>query len=211
MKRGYPPKHRCATLRGQGKAAGCGHGITSMFLPADRQGNRYSTPVSVGQHVSGTQTCGIYSSPVWACKSWNSRIRRRIISPQVGFSPLFWQCQPLYGKGIPFHNLPLKQAAHGGLVSLSSPPPAQRYCLYCPRIYALISHRPSHLSKSGYLQIPECCTYFPADLLEETVLTMLSRELMVRGDAAKENRNLQSSTGTAILPLLPTNLRFDFP
>ena len=28
--RGYPPKHRCATLRGQGKAAGCRHGITSL-------------------------------------------------------------------------------------------------------------------------------------------------------------------------------------
>ncbi len=46
--------------------------------------------------------------------------------------------------------------------------------------------------KHAVLQIPECCTYFPADLLEETVLTMLSRELMVRGNAAKENRNLVS-------------------
>ena len=46
--------------------------------------------------------------------------------------------------------------------------------------------------KHAVLQIPECCTYFSADLLEEAVLTMLNRELMVRGDAAKENQSLVS-------------------
>ena len=55
--------------------------------------------------------------------------------------------------------------------------------------------------KHAVLQIPECCTYFPADLLEETVLTMLSRELMVRGDAAKENRNLVSFQKSCITRL----------
>ena len=55
--------------------------------------------------------------------------------------------------------------------------------------------------KHAVLQIPECCTYFPADLLEETVLTMLSRELMVRGDAAKENRNLVSFQKSCIARL----------
>jgi len=44
--------------------------------------------------------------------------------------------------------------------------------------------------KHAVLRISECCTYFSADLLEEIVLTMLSRELMVRGDAVKENRSL---------------------
>lgn len=46
--------------------------------------------------------------------------------------------------------------------------------------------------KHAVLQIPECCTYFNADLLEETVLTMLNRELMVRGNATRENQNLVS-------------------
>ncbi len=40
------------------------------------------------------------------------------------------------------------------------------------------------------MQIPECCTCFSADLLEETVLTMLNRELMVRGNAVKESQSL---------------------
>ena len=44
--------------------------------------------------------------------------------------------------------------------------------------------------KHAILQIPECCTCFSADLLEETVLTMLNRELMVRGNAVKESQSL---------------------
>lgn len=55
--------------------------------------------------------------------------------------------------------------------------------------------------KHAVLQIPECCTYFNADLLEETVLTMLNRELMVRGDAAKGNSNLVSFQKTCIARL----------
>lgn len=46
--------------------------------------------------------------------------------------------------------------------------------------------------KHAVLQIPECCTYFNADLLEETVLTMLNKELMVRGNAVKERQSLVS-------------------
>ena len=46
--------------------------------------------------------------------------------------------------------------------------------------------------KHAILKIPECCTYFSASLLEETVLTMLNRELMVRGNAAKESKSLIS-------------------
>ena len=44
--------------------------------------------------------------------------------------------------------------------------------------------------KHAILQIPECCTCFSADLLEETVLTMLNKELMVRGNAVKESQSL---------------------
>ncbi len=62
-------------------------------------------------------------------------------------------------------------------------------------------HRRFECRKHAVLQIPECCTYFSADLLEETVLTMLNRELMVRGDAVKENRSLVSFQKSCITGL----------
>ena len=43
--------------------------------------------------------------------------------------------------------------------------------------------------------------YFSADLLEETVLTMLNKELMVRGNAAKENQSLVSFQKSCIIGL----------
>lgn len=46
--------------------------------------------------------------------------------------------------------------------------------------------------KHALLQIPECCTYMSADLLEETVLMMLNKELMLRGNAMKQKENLSS-------------------
>ncbi len=55
--------------------------------------------------------------------------------------------------------------------------------------------------KHAFLQIPECCTYLSADLLEETVLTVLNKELTVRGDAAKESRNLVSFRKSCIVSL----------
>ena len=42
------------------------------------------------------------------------------------------------------------------------------------------------------MQIPECCTYMRAELLEETVLLMLNKELMLRGNAMKQKENLSS-------------------
>ncbi len=46
--------------------------------------------------------------------------------------------------------------------------------------------------KHALLQIPECCTYMNANLLEETVLFMLNKELMLRGNAVKQKENLIS-------------------
>lgn len=51
-------------------------------------------------------------------------------------------------------------------------------------------HRRFECRKHALLKIPECCTYMRADLLEETVLLMLNRELMLKGDAMKQNQNL---------------------
>ncbi len=55
--------------------------------------------------------------------------------------------------------------------------------------------------KHALLKIPECCTYMNADLLEETVLFMLNKELMLRGDAVKQNQSLTSFQKAGILSL----------
>lgn len=55
--------------------------------------------------------------------------------------------------------------------------------------------------KHALLQIPECCTYMSADMLEETVLLMLNKELMLRGDAVKQNQSLTSFQKAGILSL----------
>ncbi len=52
--------------------------------------------------------------------------------------------------------------------------------------------------KHALFQIPECCTYMNADLLEEMVLFMLNKELMLRGNAMKQKENLFSFQTSAI-------------
>lgn len=44
--------------------------------------------------------------------------------------------------------------------------------------------------KHSLLKIPECCTYFNADILEELILTRINKELMMRGEAAGQEKNL---------------------
>lgn len=51
-------------------------------------------------------------------------------------------------------------------------------------------HRRFECHKHSMLKIPECCTYFNADILEELVLTRTNKELMVRGEAAGQEKNL---------------------
>lgn len=55
--------------------------------------------------------------------------------------------------------------------------------------------------KHALLKIPECCTYMSADLLEETVLLMLNKELMLRGNAVKQKQNLTSFQKAGIISL----------
>lgn len=55
--------------------------------------------------------------------------------------------------------------------------------------------------KHALLQIPECCTYMRADLLEETVLLMLNKEMMLRGNAMKQKENLSSFQQSGIQSL----------
>ena len=45
--------------------------------------------------------------------------------------------------------------------------------------------------KHSLLQIPDCCTYFNAVILEETVLMLLNQELMRRGDLLRQRGALE--------------------
>lgn len=55
------------------------------------------------------------------------------------------------------------------------------------------SKMPNHFwcRKHSLLQIPDCCTYFNAAILEEIVLTEVYRELMRRGDLVKQRASLE--------------------
>lgn len=55
--------------------------------------------------------------------------------------------------------------------------------------------------KHALLQIPECCTCMRADLLEETVLLMLNKEMILRGNAMKQRENLSSFQQSGIQSL----------
>ena len=66
------------------------------------------------------------------------------------------------------------------------------YSLNYKPIRKSYKYRKFECRKHAILKIPECCTYMRAELLEETVLFMLNRELMLRGDAAKQKQNLVS-------------------
>ena len=55
--------------------------------------------------------------------------------------------------------------------------------------------------KHALLQIPECCVYINADVLEEMVLFMLNKELMLRGNAMKQKENLFSFQEAGICAL----------
>lgn len=46
--------------------------------------------------------------------------------------------------------------------------------------------------KHSILKIPECCTYYTAAVLQEVVLTMINKELMLRADAGRQEENLVS-------------------
>lgn len=60
--------------------------------------------------------------------------------------------------------------------------------------YAMVYKPASHYNKyrrfecyrHSVLKIPECCTYFSAELLEELVLSMVNKELMLRGEAVRQ-------------------------
>lgn len=68
--------------------------------------------------------------------------------------------------------------------------------LYCGGCGYAMSYKPIcgknryrrfECKKHALFQIPECCTYMRADVLEETVLFMLNLELMIRGNAIQQN------------------------
>lgn len=66
------------------------------------------------------------------------------------------------------------------------------YSLNYKPIQGKNKYRRFECRKHSLLQIPDCCTYMNADLLEETVLLMLNKELMLRGNGMKQKENLIS-------------------
>ncbi|MBQ7943942.1 MAG: recombinase family protein [Lachnospiraceae bacterium] len=47
-------------------------------------------------------------------------------------------------------------------------------------------------SRHSLLKIPECCTHFKADILEEIVLKRLNQELMIWGDSYQQAGNMEA-------------------
>ena len=70
--------------------------------------------------------------------------------------------------------------------------------IYCGGCGYSLSYKPLNRKTPRYfwcwkhsiLQIPDCCTYFNAAILEETVLTLLNQELMRRGDQIRQREAL---------------------
>lgn len=69
-------------------------------------------------------------------------------------------------------------------------------------------HRRFECSKHALLKIPECCTYMSADLMEETVLLMLNKELLLRGNAMQQKKNLVSFQKAGIQSLKNRKLEY---
>ena len=73
--------------------------------------------------------------------------------------------------------------------------------LYCGGCGYSLKYKPIH-GKNKYryfecrmhalLQMPDCCTCVSAGLLEETMLFMLNKKLMLRGNTMKQKENLYS-------------------
>lgn len=55
--------------------------------------------------------------------------------------------------------------------------------------------------KHPILKIPECCTYYNAAILQELVLTMINKELMLRAEAGRQEKNLVSFYQSRIVVL----------
>lgn len=66
-------------------------------------------------------------------------------------------------------------------------------CGYALRYKPRQRKHPQHFwcDQHAFLQIPECCTYMNASILEEMVLTLLTKELMHRGDLLRQRGDLE--------------------
>lgn len=67
-----------------------------------------------------------------------------------------------------------------------------RYSMSYKPIQKKNKYRRFECRKHAQLQIPDCCTYFSAELLEELVLTRLNKELLLRADLEKQQKNWKS-------------------
>lgn len=75
------------------------------------------------------------------------------------------------------------------------------YALHYKPLHGKNTYRRFGCRKHALLKIPDCCTCMSAALLEETVLLTLNKELMLWGNAAKQQGNLFSFQKAGILAL----------
>lgn len=112
-------------------------------------------------------------------------------------------------KVIPNHHEPLVTPEVFALVSAFRPEQSTKRKrpkhpltgkIYCGGCGYAINYKPQGNSKipnhfwcrkHSLLQIPDCCTYFDAAILEEIVLTQIYQELMRRGDLIKQRESLE--------------------
>lgn len=62
-------------------------------------------------------------------------------------------------------------------------------------------HRRFECRKHALLQIPECCTYVNADALEEAIILLLNKEILLLGDTVKQREKLSAFQQWVILAL----------
>lgn len=65
-----------------------------------------------------------------------------------------------------------------------------RYSMSYKPLRGKNKYRRFECRKHAMLRIPECCTYFRADVLEELVLSMINKELLIRGEAEGQEKSL---------------------
>ncbi|MBO5292509.1 MAG: recombinase family protein [Lachnospiraceae bacterium] len=174
---------------------------------------RYPERAKAGEHRkwSGTAVRGILNNRFYLGEMAYGKTVRKCVGSKTGTAVPREEW-----KVLPNHHEPLITPEVFALVSAFRPKRSARRKnaalqnrekhpltgkIYCGGCGCAMSYKPqssnggmpSHFGcrKHSLPQIPDCCTYFRADILEEIVLTEIGRELMCRGDLKKQRESLE--------------------
>lgn len=172
--------------------------ITQMRYPARKKAREH-------QKWSGRAVRGILNNRFYLGEMAYGKTVRKCVGSKTGIA-----VPKEEWKVIPNHHVPLITPEVFALVSDFRPEQSTKRKrpkhpltgkIYCGGCGYAINFKPQSSNgkmpnhfwcrKHSLLQIPDCCTYFRADILEEIVLTELYRELMRRGDLIKQRENLE--------------------